>query len=159
MANAAGGSPLQTRPSAWLALAARRAAWHGLAPSILAMPGYYQLIEGDDGAYMFTLRAGNHDTVVGSRVFWSRHSALDGAATLRVRCQLAEAFVRRAHEDGRHWFEVHDALGNMLARSALYGSRSGLQAGMASVRRNGVSTSFRGLVRHASVVRLAQSLA
>jgi uncharacterized protein YegP (UPF0339 family) len=121
------------------------------------MSGYYQLIEGDDGAYMFTLRAGNHDTVLSSRVFWSRQAALDGAAALRQLSQQPENFVRREHEDGRQWFEVRDALGNRLGRSDLYASRSGLQAGMASVKRNGQATSFRGLVRHASVTMLAQS--
>ena len=121
------------------------------------MTGYYQLIEGDDGTFMFTLRAGNHDTVLRSRVFWSRDSALQGAVALRARALQPDAFVRKTLEDGRALFEVLDESGHVLARSAPYSSRSGLQAGLASVRRNGPSTTFRGLVRHASVMQLAQS--
>jgi uncharacterized protein YegP (UPF0339 family) len=115
------------------------------------------LIEGEDGTYMFTLRAGNHDTVLRSRMFWSRDGALHGVSTLRERALQPDAFVRKALDDGRHCFEVLDERGQMLARSAPYNSRSGLQAGLASVRRNGPSTTFRGLVRHASVAQLAQS--
>ena len=38
------------------------------------MKGYYQLIEGNGGGFMFTLRAGNHETILESRVYWSRCS-------------------------------------------------------------------------------------
>jgi uncharacterized protein YegP (UPF0339 family) len=129
----------------------------GFAPSIGGVTGYYQLIEGEDGTCMFTLRAGNHDTVLRSRVFWSREAALRGADALRQRALQPDAYVRKTLDDGRHWFEVLDEGGQMLARSAAYNSRSGLQAGLASVRRNGPSMAFRGLVRHASVMQLAQS--
>ena len=40
------------------------------------MNGYYQLIEGHDGGFMFALRAGNHETILESRVYWSRQAAL-----------------------------------------------------------------------------------
>lgn len=120
------------------------------------MTGYFQLVEGDDGTYMFTLRAGNHETVLTSRVFWSRQAAMDGVETLRRQAQRPEAYVRHADADGRQWFEVLDDKQHTLGRSEPYASRSGLSAGMASVKRNSVSTAFRGLVRRASVAHLAE---
>jgi len=120
------------------------------------MTGYFQLIEGDDGAFMFTLRAGNHETVLTSRVFWTRHAAMEGVETLRRQSQRPEAYVRHTDADGRQWFEVLDEKQHPLGRSEPYASRSGLAAGMASVKRNSASTSFRGLVRRASVGHLAQ---
>jgi uncharacterized protein YegP (UPF0339 family) len=113
------------------------------------MNGYYQLIEGHQGGFMFTLRAGNHETILESRVYWSRQAALDAVATVRVCSQEPTRYVRRETEDGSHYFELVDEHGKMLARSARCGSRSGLAAGMASVQRNAPAESFRGLVRRA----------
>lgn len=119
------------------------------------MTGYFQMIEGDDGAFMFTLRAGNHETVLTSRVFWSRQAAMEGVALLRKQSQSADCFVRHTDSDGRQWFEVLDEAHATLGRSEPYASRSGLAAGLASVKRNSASTVFRGLVRRASVSHLA----
>ncbi len=119
------------------------------------MTGYFQLIEGDDGAFMFTLRAGNHETVLTSRVFWSRQAALDAATLLGRQAQRPECYVRHTDPDGRQWFEVLDERQHTLARSEPYGSRSGLAAGMASVKRNSQANVFRGLVRRANVAQFA----
>lgn len=121
------------------------------------MTGYFQLIEGDDGAFMFTLRAGNHETVLTSRVFWSRQAAMDGVALLRSQSQRPECYVRHTDADGRQWFEVLDTAHHTLGRSEPYASRSGLAAGMASVKRNSAATVFRGLVRRANVGHMASS--
>ncbi len=111
--------------------------------------GYYQLIEGQDGAFMFNLRAGNHETVLTSRLFWSRLAALDAVEMLRQVSQQPAQFVRLNRADGREFFEVLGPDGQALARSELYASRSGVLSGMASVRRNGPAQRFRGLVRRA----------
>jgi len=111
------------------------------------MKGYYQLIEGHSGGFMFALRAGNHETILESPVFWSRQAALDAVAAARICSQDSARYVRREAEDGNHYFELLDGLGKVLGRSAGCGTRSGLMAGMASVQRNAPSESFRGLVR------------
>ena len=46
--------------------------------------GYYQLVEGHQGGFMFTLRAGNHETILESRVYWSRQAALDAVEAVRM---------------------------------------------------------------------------
>jgi uncharacterized protein YegP (UPF0339 family) len=113
--------------------------------------GYYQLIEGHDGAFMFTLRAGNHETVFSSAVFWSRQAALDGVALLRELSQQRERFVRRDDDNGNEWFELLADDGRVLGRSEAYASRSGLMAGIASVQRNAQATVFRGRVWRSQV--------
>jgi uncharacterized protein len=108
--------------------------------------GYYQLIQGGDGAFRFTLRAGNHETILESVVYWSRQAALDAVDALRLRAQDLANFRTVAQDDGRLWFEVICAEGRCLARSAPYSTGSGVAGGIASVRRHCVSTAFRGLV-------------
>jgi len=109
--------------------------------------GYYQLIEGHQGGFMFTLRAGNHETILESRVYWSRQAALDAVETVRQQAQDAMHFRRREGADGNHYFELLDDKGQVLGRSIGCGTRAGLVAGIASVQRNAASTRFRGLVR------------
>ena len=114
------------------------------------MKGYYQLIEGHQGGFMFALRAGNHETILESRVYWSRQAALDAVAAVRVCSQDPALYVRRDGADGNHQFELLDDIqGKVLGRSVGCSTRAGLAAGIASVQRNGPSPTFRGLVRRA----------
>jgi uncharacterized protein len=116
-------------------------------PAVLRRKGgYYQLIQGGDGAFRFTLRAGNHETILESVVYWSRPAALAAVDDIRVRAQDLANFRTVLVDDGRLRFEVTCPEGQPLARSAHYSTRSGLAAGMASVRRHCLSTAFRGLV-------------
>jgi uncharacterized protein YegP (UPF0339 family) len=116
------------------------------------MKGYYQFVEGHDSGFMFTLRAGNHETIFESRVFWSRQATLDAVAKARLCSQDPQCYVKCETADGLYYFELHDEDGRTLGRSCGCNSRSALAAGMASVRRNAPSETFRGLVRRALVV-------
>lgn len=111
------------------------------------MKGYYQLIEGHEGGFMFALRAGNHETILESRIYWSRQAALDAVAALRVASQDPARYRCREGEDGIHSFELLDAEGRVLAHSFGCRTRAGVLAGMASVQRNAPAENFRGLVR------------
>jgi uncharacterized protein len=113
------------------------------------MKGYYQLIEGHSGGFMFSLRAGNHETVLESRVFWSRQAAMDAVQTLRDCAQEPENYVKLEAPDGAYYFELRDTQGKTLGRGASRKTRSALNAGIASVQRNAPAESFRGLVRRA----------
>jgi uncharacterized protein YegP (UPF0339 family) len=111
------------------------------------MKGYYQLIEGHQGDFMFTLRAGNHETILQSGVYWSRQAALDAVAAVRLRSQDPASYRRHENADGSYHFVLLDLSGKALGRSAGCSTRSGVSAGMASVQRNAPSTTFRGLIR------------
>ena len=122
-----------------------------LAKTRPAVGGYYQLIEADDGAFMYTLRAGNHETILTSRIYWSRGAALQAVQALRDASQMPERFQRQLTDGQVAWFCVLDSDGRWLARSESYSSRSGLNTGMASVQRNAPSQIFRGLQRRATL--------
>jgi uncharacterized protein YegP (UPF0339 family) len=111
------------------------------------MKGYYQLIEGHGGGFMFTLRAGNHETILESRVYWSRQAAMDAVQRVRECSADPLRYVRRESAEGLHYFELLDDKGQWLGRSTGCASRSALPAGIASVQRNAGSQVFRGLVR------------
>jgi uncharacterized protein len=112
-----------------------------------ALKGYYQLIEGHEGGFMFALRAGNHETVLESRVYWSRQAALDAVVQARGCSQDPEKFVKIEGADGSYYFELNDAAGKLLGRGPARKTRAALNAGIASVQRNAASEVFRGLVR------------
>jgi len=116
------------------------------------MKGYYQLIEGHGGGFVFTLKAGNHETVLQSTVYWSRQAALDAATEVRHCSQDASLFQRHEAEDGNHYFLLLNRENKILGRSADYNTRGGLNTGIASVQRNGPAETFRGLVRRSLTV-------
>lgn len=115
------------------------------------MKGYYQFIEGHGSGFMFTLRAGNHETIFQSRIYWSRQAALDAVVAARICSQDPLRYMKREAADGQHFFELHDEQGHSLGRSSSFSSRSSLAATMASVQRNAPSETFRGLVRRSLV--------
>ncbi len=116
------------------------------------MKGYYQFIEGHGGGFMFTLRAGNHETILESRVYWSRQAAMDAITAARACSQEPQCYVKHETPEGQFYFELLDPQGRVLGRSGGCHSRSALAAGMASVQRNAPSETFRGLVRRTLVV-------
>jgi uncharacterized protein len=121
------------------------------APSaaVRAPRGYYQMVQGHQGDFMFTLRAGNHETILESRVYWSRQAALDAVDALRLHVQDLSRFMRHESPDRGHYFELVDGEGRVLGRGSGCTTRAGLAAGIASVQRNAPATAFRGLVRRA----------
>jgi uncharacterized protein YegP (UPF0339 family) len=123
------------------------------------MTGYYQFIEGHHGNFMFALRAGNHETILESGVYWSRQAALDAIAAARCCSQNSAHYLRRESRDGNLYFELCDDSGKVLARSVGCSTRSGLAAGIASVQRNAPTTTFRGLIRRDLDAVAASSLA
>ena len=100
---------------------------------------------------MFTLRAGNHETILQSRVYWSRQAAMEAVQRVRECSQNPARYVKREHPEGTHFFELLGDDGQPLGRSAGCASRSALAAGMASVQRNAPAQVFRGLVRRSLV--------
>jgi len=60
--------------------------------------------------------------------------------------------VKHEAPEGQFYFELLDLDGRPLGRSGGCNSRSALAAGMASVQRNALSETFRGLVRRSLVV-------
>ena len=116
------------------------------------MPGYYQLVEASDGNTCFQLRAGNHEVIFISRIFRSRQAALEGVAWMRLHGAERFRFHRHTSSEGSPYFKLVDDDGQEVGRSALYASRSGVDAGIASVCRNCTVTIFRGLIRRTSLV-------
>jgi uncharacterized protein YegP (UPF0339 family) len=125
------------------------------------MSGYYQLIEGQDGAFVYVLRSGNHDRLFTSRLYWTRQAALDAAASMRLLSQQPAHYLRRddrAAEPGlgaQWWFQVLDDARQPLGASEVYGTRAGREAAIAAVQRNAPAPRFRGLLLRPTVVDLA----
>lgn len=115
------------------------------------MSGYYQLIEAADGCAMFLLRAGNHETILRSRVYRSRREAMLGADWLRQNGQERGRYLRRETDAGKPYFTILGSDGQEMARSEPYAGRSGVDTGIASVQKNCGSREFRGLVRLATL--------
>lgn len=116
------------------------------------MAGYYQLIEGYDGGFAFLLRAGNHESIFESRVFWGRQSALDAVVQFRRLVQDDTRITPARNKTGQHVLHVLDDAQRLLGTGSPCASSSGLNTNRAALRRNAPAQDFRGLVRRSLVM-------
>ncbi len=116
------------------------------------MPGYYQLIEGFDGGFAFALRAGNHECIFESRVFWGRQAALDAVDRFRTLVGDDRQLQATRNAKDQHVLELRDTNQQVLGHGSVCHSAAGLNANRASLRRNASATQFRGLVRRTLVL-------
>lgn len=111
------------------------------------MAGYYQLIEGFNGGFAFALRAGNHECIFESRVFWTRQAALDAVDRFRTLVADDRHLHATRNAKDQHLLQLRDTDQQVLGHGSACSSAAGLNANRASLRRNAPATQFRGLVR------------
>jgi uncharacterized protein YegP (UPF0339 family) len=116
------------------------------------MAGYYQLIEGYDGGFAFILRAGNHEAIFESRVFWGRQSTLDAVVRFRRLILDDSRLQATRNKAGQHLLHVLDDDQRLLGAGSPCASVAGLNTNRAALRRNAQAQVFRGLVRRSLVM-------
>ena len=116
------------------------------------MAGYYQLVEGYEGGFAFILRAGNHEAIFESRVFWGRQSALEAVARFRRLLHDDTRLIATRNRAGQHVLQVLDDDHRLLGMGSPCASAAGLSTHRAALRRNAQAQDFRGLVRRSLVM-------
>lgn len=116
------------------------------------MAGYYQLIEGYDGGFAFILRAGNHEAIFESRVFWGRQSALDAVVRFRQLIQDDSRLRPTRNKTGQHLLQVLEDDQRLLGSGSACATAAGLNTNRAALRRSAPAQDFRGLVRRSLVM-------
>jgi uncharacterized protein len=114
----------------------------------------YEVQQTDGGDWYFHVKAGNGESIAISELYASKSNAERGARTSRALVRLAnsegsktqaaprrESFELFKGEDGKAYFRLRAANGQLLLRSQPYTTSSSARDGIASVKDNGVSTS------------------
>jgi uncharacterized protein len=107
------------------------------------MAGWYELKSNDKGQFSFVLKAGNAEVILRSEQYESKRSAEAGIASVQANSVLDERYEKKQASDGRHFFNLKAANHQVVGSSQMYASAAGRDAGIASVKTNGPSTTIK----------------
>lgn len=102
------------------------------------MSGYYEL-KPSGTQYMFNLKAGNHEVILTSERYTTKAAALGGIASVQQNSPHEDRYQRKTASDGRPYFTLLAANGQVIGQSQMYQSEPSRNGGIESVKANGPS--------------------
>jgi uncharacterized protein YegP (UPF0339 family) len=88
------------------------------------------------GEFRFNLKAGNGQTILASEGYKAKASCLSGIESVRKNSQDDSKFERLKSKSGQSYFNLKATNGQIIGTSEMYASDSGMENGIASVKKN-----------------------
>ena len=107
------------------------------------MAGWYELGKSSDGQFRFVLKAGNAEIILTSELYKALDSAENGIASVQKNCTDDSRYERKVSSNGKPFFNLKAANHQVIGTSQMYASEASRDAGIASVKTNGVSTTVK----------------
>ena len=100
----------------------------------------FQLLkkEGTD-SYHFVLNAKNGQVILTSEVYNSKRAAENGVASVKKNSQENSKFERKTAKNGKFYFNLKAADGQIIGTSQMYAGEAGMENGITSVSENAPS--------------------
>ncbi|MEC5172957.1 YegP family protein [Chryseobacterium nepalense] len=86
--------------------------------------------------YQFNLKAGNGEIILTSEGYVQKASCQKGIESVKVNSQDDSKYDRRVAVNGKDYFVLKARNGEIIGKSPLYSSKSGMENGIASVKFN-----------------------
>ena len=107
------------------------------------MPASFILRKATNGQFHFNLTAANNKNILSSETYRNRSGALAGIKSVQANCGSDAHYDRRASAKGQAYFVLLAANKEVIGRSEMYSSKSSMERGIASVKRNGRKATVR----------------
>ncbi len=101
------------------------------------MSAKFQLKQGASGQFMFNLKAGNGEVILTSESYKDKQSASAGIESVKVNAGIDARYERKTAKNGQPYFALKAANGEIIGKSEMYSSVSGMENGIQSVKKNG----------------------
>ena len=101
------------------------------------MAAGYFLLTKSGTQFKFALKAGNHETILGSELYASKASAQNGIASVHANSSIDGRYERRTSKDDKAYFVLKAANGEVIGTSEMYSSPSAAEKGIESCKANG----------------------
>ncbi|MGO4292709.1 YegP family protein [Chitinophaga sp. RAB17] len=88
------------------------------------------------GEFRFKLKAGNGEVILVSEGYTSRSGCDNGIESVRTNSQIDERFEKKTSTNGKYYFNLKAANGQVVGTSEMYESSSSRDNGIASVKTN-----------------------
>lgn len=105
----------------------------------------YTLLKVADGSFRFLLKSSNGLNLMVSRLYGDKREALLGIEAVRVHGTQSGCFEKHRTLDGLPFFVLRTDVGQALARSKAYASKTSCDEGIEAVRRGCALAKFRDL--------------
>lgn len=109
------------------------------------MKGYYELKLTEGGKFHFTLKAGNHEVILSSRLYSEKANAENGIESVRTHGTHDNRFERKLSAKGEPYFSLKAPNGKLIGTSETYGSEASRDNGIKSVTNNASTTTVKDL--------------
>ena len=100
------------------------------------MAGKFELKQAKNGQFMFNLKASNGQVILTSELYKQKSSAENGIESVRKNANRDGAFEVRENSKGEPYFILKATNGQEIGRSEYYSSRSAMENGIESVKKN-----------------------
>ncbi len=100
------------------------------------MSGQFVISQAKNGKFVFNLKAGNGEVILTSQMYEAKASAQQGIASVKTNAPLDERYERATSTNGKPYFNLKAANGQVIGTSELYSSATAMEGGIASVKKN-----------------------
>lgn len=107
------------------------------------MPASFIIRKATNGQFHFNLTAANNKNILSSETYRDKSGAQAGIASVKANCAADSNYDRRASSGGHVYFVLMAANKEVIGRSEMYSSKSSMERGIASVKRNGRKAAIR----------------
>jgi uncharacterized protein YegP (UPF0339 family) len=104
--------------------------------------GKYIISTAKNGEYYFNLKATNGQTILTSEMYSSKAACTNGIESVMKNCDDDNKFDRKLSSANNPYFNLKAGNGQIIGKSEMYESQAGMENGIASVKRNGISTNI-----------------
>jgi uncharacterized protein YegP (UPF0339 family) len=92
------------------------------------------------GGNYFNLKATNGQVIITSVMYASRAECNEAIESVREYCTDDSRYERKISTDNKPYFNLTTPAGQVIGKSEMYESTAGMENGIASVKKNGIST-------------------
>ena len=110
------------------------------------MAGCFELSKSSDGQFRFTLKSESSETILSSELYHVKSSAEKGIASVQANCGVDERYERKIAGNGKFFFNLKAANHQIIGTSQLYATTEARDAGITSVKLNGVTKNVKDSV-------------
>ncbi|ASW73762.1 hypothetical protein IQ37_15735 [Chryseobacterium piperi] len=98
--------------------------------------GKFIISKRTNGDYQFNLKAGNGQVILTSQGYSSKSGCENGIDSVKTNAKDDSKFERKTAADGRAYFNLKAANGQIIGTSQMYESENGMENGIESVKNN-----------------------
>ncbi len=99
--------------------------------------GKYVIKQGKNDQFYFNLKADNGQVILASEGYSTKTACLNGIESVKKNSPLDERYEIKTSTNDKHYFNLKAANSQVIGKSEMYESESGMKKGIESVKKNG----------------------